>query len=68
MIKKNENFNAIKESDEEDYNEANQDFLRAINLKDLESYVNKYKSLNININLNNKNNSIKNNYEINKYQ
>ena len=66
MIKKIENFNAIKESDEEDYNEANQDFLRAINLNDLESYVNKYKSLNININLNNKNNSIKNNYEINK--
>ena len=61
IIKKNEEFNAIKESDEEDYNETNQEFLRALNLNDLESYVNKYKSTNID-----KNYNTNNNYEINK--
>ena len=58
ILMKNEEFNAIKESDEEDYNETNQDFLRAIHLNDLESYVNKYKSIIID--------KKNNNYEINK--
>jgi hypothetical protein len=61
IIKKNEEFNAIKESDEEDYNETNQEFLRSINLNDLESYTNKYKSTIIDKNYNSNNN-----YEINK--
>ena len=57
-IKKKENFNIIKESDEEEYNEdEKQLFSRAINLNDLESYVTKYKPI-----FKDK----KNNYEINK--
>ena len=63
FIKKNEQFNAIKEIDEEDNNDTSQDFLSIINLNDLESYVNKYKSINIS---KNKENNNKTNYEINK--
>ena len=61
IIKKNEKFNSIRESDEEDYNDVSQEFLRKINLNDLESYVNKYKPI-----LNNKDINLKNNFEINK--
>ena len=56
-IKKNEKFIAIKESDEEEYNEDEKQYSRAINLNDLDTYVNKYKSI-----FNNK----KNNFTINK--
>jgi len=44
-IRKNEEFNVIKESDEEECNETSQTFLRAINLKDIESYVNKFRNI-----------------------
>jgi hypothetical protein len=44
-IRKYKEFNVIKESDEEEYNETSQTFLRVINLKDIESYVNKFRNI-----------------------
>ena len=65
FVKKNEQFNAIKEIDEEEFNDAdiNQDFLSKINLNDLESYVSRYKPIK---NSTNKEYTLKNNYEIKK--
>ena len=56
---KKEEFKAIKESDEENYNEENKNYLGEIHLEDLELYVDKYYN-----NINDKKYNTK--YEINK--